>query len=144
MRKAFKVATAFTGAAAAATVFTPAAAMAATALPDYGPVNCTGGAYTTSVHLNWLGSEHHGPTCFRGDAVAYSGFGTPPTAPKYGSVCPGSYIGHFGSVSRNGGPAGYFSFGSGVGPTRTFPTNKQYAVSILLTSTDGNGHQCLG
>jgi hypothetical protein len=67
MRKAFRVATAFTGAAACAAAFTPAAAAAATTAktqvgPDTFHRNCPHYS-TTSVHLYWPASKDHGPTC---------------------------------------------------------------------------------
>jgi len=71
MRKAFKVATAFTGAAACAAVFTPGA-MGATATtaktlqvnPDIAPKNCT--ATSTTSMVFWWVSGAHGPNCVGG------------------------------------------------------------------------------
>jgi hypothetical protein len=69
MRKAFKVATVFTGAAACAAAFMPAAEAAPTATaktqqigPDIIVKDCDAGQ-TTSVHFYWPSAAHHGPTC---------------------------------------------------------------------------------
>ena len=77
MRTAFKVATAFTGAAACAAAFTPAAEAAPTTtataaartqlmMPDTAHHNCTVGPATTSAVFYWPASKHHGPTCVGG------------------------------------------------------------------------------
>lgn len=67
MRKAFKVAMVFTGAATCAAAFTPAAEAApATTVriqPDVVLKNCTIGPRTTSMVFTWFASQHHGPTC---------------------------------------------------------------------------------
>jgi hypothetical protein len=74
MRRAFKVATVFTGAAACAAAFTPAAeaapmTTAKTELitPDTAHHDCAVGPATTSAVFYWLPSAHHGPTCVGGD-----------------------------------------------------------------------------
>jgi hypothetical protein len=140
MRKAFKVATAFTGAAVGAVAFTPTA-MAAPTEPDNGPYNCAAG-YNTSVHLYWNASEHHGPTCF-GNHTFYSGFAGPPNGPRYDSLCPGNNIGQFASVSVNRNLVGLFPFGAGNGPTRAFGLHGEWAISIQINSWTGS-HMCLG
>jgi hypothetical protein len=76
MRKAFRAATAFTGAAACAAAFTPAA-IAATAntheiKPDMEKKNCAIGPLTTSVVFYWAASADHGPTCVGGGGAGKS------------------------------------------------------------------------
>jgi hypothetical protein len=66
MRKSFKVATVFTGAAAAAAVFAPAAGAATTTTPVTHHFNCTIGPRANATVLYWPTSKHHGPTCVSG------------------------------------------------------------------------------
>ena len=69
MRRAFKVATAFTGAAACAAMFAPGAEAAAATtaktqiVPNTTHKNCTIGPTTTSMVFWWFPSSKHGPTC---------------------------------------------------------------------------------
>lgn len=89
MRKAFKVATVFTGAAACAAAFTPAA-MAATVRPDTSHRNCAGGGQlTTSMVFVWPSAAHHGPTCVGGaNGTGWTHLGT-----DYISFCAGNNSG---------------------------------------------------
>jgi hypothetical protein len=97
MRRAFKVATAFTGAAAFATAFTPALqADAAVARPMGDVIDCPGTA-NTSVHLYYASDEHHGPLCV-GGFEDYTNFGTA----HYVQLCAGNNFGSFTSVSHAG------------------------------------------
>jgi hypothetical protein len=71
MRKAFKVATVFTGTAACAALLAPAAeaatgANAQQAEPATSVRNCTIGPKTHSMVFWWLSTAHHGPTCVGG------------------------------------------------------------------------------
>jgi hypothetical protein len=71
MRRAFKVATAFTGTAACAAAFAPGAGAATTARaqqmePATSHRNCIIGRYTTSAVFYWPTSARHGPTCVGG------------------------------------------------------------------------------
>jgi hypothetical protein len=73
MRKAFRVATVFTGAATCAATFTPAATATAgtTAMineikPHTTVKNCTT-SITRSAVFYWSPNEHHGPTCVGGE-----------------------------------------------------------------------------
>jgi hypothetical protein len=91
MRRSFRVATAFTGAAAAVAGFAPAAG-AATAAPDAaGAGNCTT-AKTQDLVLYYAASEHHAtPACV-------SGFGYVPIGNRdahFKSYCGGRYSGYF-------------------------------------------------
>jgi hypothetical protein len=70
MRKAFTVATVFTGAATCAAAFTPTTA-AATDEAHVTVRDCSG-ATTTSMVLYWVPSERHGPTCIGGYGGPYS------------------------------------------------------------------------
>jgi hypothetical protein len=95
MRRAFKVATVFTGAAAAAAAFTPAA-LAATAAgahrmePATSIRNCDGNLQsTTSMVFKRPPSAHHGPTCIGDGNVALRGIGVSPEA-NYGNYCTGN------------------------------------------------------
>lgn len=100
MRKSFRVATVFTGAAACAAAFTPAAALAATATtmaktqqmgPDTFHINCPGGktgAPTTSMHFYYAPSADHGPTCV--GQLGHTSLGDT----FYWSYCAGNNSGH--------------------------------------------------
>jgi hypothetical protein len=100
MRRAFKVATVFTGAAAAAAAFTPAA-MAATATgaqrmepATSSPRNCNQNLLsTTSMVFTWLPSAHHGQTCIGDGDTRRRGIGTSPSA-NYGNYCAGNNSGY--------------------------------------------------
>jgi hypothetical protein len=66
MRKAFKVATVFTGVAACAAVFTPAAEAATTTIKPATSHRDCGAGGTTSMMLWFQPSAHHGPLCVGG------------------------------------------------------------------------------
>lgn len=135
MRKAFKVATVFTGAAACATVFTPATAMATTTRPEQinGIIrNCPAG-YNTSVHLYWFASEHHGPTCV-GGSIQYA---FPSPRPRYYSLCPGNNSGFFNSAAEGS----TYSYGHQFHVSRAFPLVGGAALSIDNFGWSGT-HQC--
>ena len=70
MRRAFTVASVFTGAVTCAAAFTPTATTA-TAGETHAIVQECGGA-TTSMVLYWTPSEHHGPTCIGGHGAPYT------------------------------------------------------------------------
>ena len=99
MRKAFKVATAFTGAAACAAAFTPAAeAVTAPApktqvVPDVVVKNCAIGGPTTSMVFTWSTAAHHGPTCVGSAGVP----GTKTLNHFFSAVCTGNNIGWLSS-----------------------------------------------
>jgi hypothetical protein len=116
MRKAFKVATAFTGAAACAAAFTPAA-MAATATtaktqqinPDVKAKNCNNTIETTSMVFSWSRNLAHGPTCV-GGSPGGPGTITSLSGKTAISICTGNNWGwlylsnekrHFGQVQDN-------------------------------------------
>jgi hypothetical protein len=96
MRKAFKVATVFTGAAACAGAFAPAAGAATTvraqqAEPATSHWNCAIGPRTKAAVFVWPSDTHHGPTCV-GDANENNqatSLGT-----YYNSYCPGNNYGY--------------------------------------------------
>ena len=104
MRRAFKVATSFTGAVACTAAFTPAAGAATTTMGKGAPRafarNCTIGTSTTSVHFYWLPSAHHGPTCV-GEAGTVSLHGI-----KMSAFCAGNNFGYF---YANGHKLSFFS-----------------------------------
>jgi hypothetical protein len=71
MRRAFTVATVFTGTAACAAAFAPAAGAVTTARdqplePATSHRNCATGPRTTSTVFWWLPGADHGPTCVGG------------------------------------------------------------------------------
>ena len=96
MRKAFKVATVFTGAAACAAAFAPAAGAATAARtqpaePATSHHNC-GGGRTTSTVFWWPSAAHHGPTCVGG----YNNYHSVTFLDTYYSgYCPGDNYGWF-------------------------------------------------
>lgn len=97
MRKAFKVATVFTGTAALAATLAPAAEAATTAKTQQVELatshwNCTIGPRTTATVFFWPASKHHGPTCF-GDANR--NHQAVVVDNSYSSYCPGNNWGKF-------------------------------------------------
>lgn len=97
MRRAFKVATIFTGTAACAAGFAPAAVAATTAKaqqaePATSHWNCVVGPRTTATVFWWPTSAHHGPTCVGG--ANKNGMATPLNV-QYSSYCPGNNYGWF-------------------------------------------------
>jgi len=115
MRKAFKVATVFTGAAACAAAFAPAAEAATTARtqliePATSHRNCAGGT-TTSTVLFRPTSADHGPTCVGGannyDSPTYLG-GT-----YFTYFCAGNNYGSIFYTPTK--PTRYYGPGSGIG-----------------------------
>ena len=97
MRKAFKVATVFTGAAAAATATTVIPAHPAEAVIK----DCVTHP-NTSVHLYWSPSENHGPTCV-GNYQYYNNFRQANGAYiHYVSLCAGNNDGWFDSFDSVG------------------------------------------
>jgi hypothetical protein len=113
MKRSFRVATAFTGTAAAVAAFAPAAAAATTATakaqevkiqeakiqeikPDIGVTNCPSSPiWLTSFHFYYPPSGHHGPTCV-GEA------GTATLFVKYQAWCAGNNRGYFNGYSAGG------------------------------------------
>src|SRR6185437_1152904 len=96
MRKAFKVATVFTGAAACATGFAPAALAATTARtqqvePITSHRNCIIGPETSSTVLIRPTAAHHGPTCVSGSLN--SGVPTPLGDTFFSFFCAGNNAG---------------------------------------------------
>jgi len=107
MRTAFKVATAFTGAAACAAMFAPGAEAATTArtqpvAPDTGHKNCAIGVFTTSAVFWWRSTADHGPTCVGG----LPNFNVPTSLGDnyFESVCPGNNYLSIVSEEGNGQP----------------------------------------
>ena len=105
MRRAFRVATAFAGAAACATAFAPAADAAVArpeaatheAKPDITVENCTSGTKQW-MHLYWPASKKHGPTCF--------GFAGPTLVQSvsWSGVCGGDNYGTISGFTQSGVP----------------------------------------
>ena len=135
MRKSFRVATVFTGAAACAAGFTPAA-LAATATttaktqqmePDTFHRNCPGGyngPSTTSMHFYYPSSKDHGPTCV-GQLGSTSLAGT-----FYEAACTGNNSGYYYT------PAGRYPFDR----SEVFSLSTDvFNVSILEF---GGGYKC--
>jgi hypothetical protein len=107
MKRSFRVATVFTGAAACAAVITPAAQAAPMALgptaritPDAVTVGkCSpnvNGNYNT-LELVYTASEHHSPVCFHGSGYWFIGSGV-----KFAEYCADSKSG-FLDVNNMGG-----------------------------------------
>jgi hypothetical protein len=115
MKKPFRVATVFTGAAACAAAFTPAAAAMPTAAGatthDLAPgITATGNITATDdcgsatkgwLYLYYTASEHHGPICL-------GGIGTAPLDPgtAMAGFCPGNTSGSLAGyyLSQHGSP----------------------------------------
>ena len=147
MRKAFKVATVFTGTAACAAMLGPAAeaataANAQQAEPATSHRNCTIGPRTHSTVLWWLSTAHHGPTCVGGanDFRVATHLGT-----YYSKLCGGNNSGWvmgpaFFSPSFHGATAidGAMKFTKGTG---TFDMYGVYILSANI-STFGGTQTC--
>jgi hypothetical protein len=110
MRKAFKVATVFTGAAACTALFAPGAeAATATAakpqliVPDTTHKNCAIGPRTTSTVFYWPAAKNHGPTCVGGGGNY--GISTSLGGNVFTSYCPGNNFGIF--TTTDGGIRSY-------------------------------------
>ena len=107
MRKSFKVATVFTGAAAAAAAFAPAAGAATTARtqpmePATSHRNCAIGPRTTSTVFWWPNAAHHGPTCVGG--ANYRSLGTILDT-HYSYYCGGDNYGYYDGIPYGPGEA---------------------------------------
>jgi hypothetical protein len=122
MRKAFKVATVFTGAAACATTFVPAAG-AATVRPATSHWDCSIGPRTTATVLWWPTSKDHGPTCVGG---ANQNHESTPLGTIYTSYCPGDNFGYIYTSS----PAVYYR----VHPGETKHEIYAYVTSVYISS----------
>jgi hypothetical protein len=96
VRRAFRVAATFAGAAAGAAAFAPAAG-AATAVPNTtaAPVfnNCPAGT-SHYVHLYFSPSKHHGPQCLGYNGTHYFPNSKSPTGVLYSAFCPGNNNGY--------------------------------------------------
>jgi len=115
MRKAFRVATIFTGVAAATAGFAPTAI--AGPVGPVGPkisgrldgttVEACNNNTTQWVHMYYPKADHHGPECF-------GGVGTIPIRPgiRFAGLCAGNNYGSFYGVSALGSPV-HRTFGSG-------------------------------
>jgi len=144
MRRAFRVATAFTGAVACAAVFTPGTtAMAGTTSkarqmrPD-DIIDCPTG-YNTSVHLYWNTSEGHGPTCVGNYQTTYW---QPDSAPRYKTLCPGNNSGVFYSVKSVGH---LYTWGYGASRSRgshAFDLHGNIASAIINSYWQGTSPKC--
>ena len=116
MRKSFKVATAFTGTAAATAMFAPAAG-AATVTPDVSHFNCNAPTFFGTV-LYRPASAHHGPTCV-------SGFGKTNLGSTYFQYfCAGGFSGNIIFPDR---AARHYNPGAGIG------TLNDHVRSVSLT-----------
>jgi hypothetical protein len=125
MRKSFKVATVFTGAAAAAAVFAPAAG-AATATADAVRYNCPIGPRTAATVLYWPTSKHHGPTCV-------SSIGLISVGDTYFSYfCAGNY---FGVINFPDRVSRYYKPGEGYG------TLKDKVTSVNITGWNSGTYE---
>jgi hypothetical protein len=108
MKKSFRVATVFTGAAAAAAAFTPAAAAmpvaTGPATHDLAPgIAATGNVTATDdcgsrtegwLYLYYAASEHHGPVCLGGTGIV--------------DIKPGTRIAGYCTGNTYGSMAGYY------------------------------------
>jgi hypothetical protein len=97
MRRAFKVATVFTGAAAAVAAFTPAGAATAAGAQRMEPAtslrNCNGHLASTTSMVFVYQSGNHGPTCIGDGNISLQGFPVRPDT-KYGNFCAGNNSGN--------------------------------------------------
>jgi hypothetical protein len=116
MKTAFKVATAFTGAAACAAAFTPAAMAATTAKTqlidvDTAHHDCAVGPRTTSTVFYWPTSADHGPTCVGGEP--YYDEETDLDYTYFAAYCPGN---NYGRIYYDHGYSLPYAPSEGVSP----------------------------
>ena len=95
MRKSFRVATVFTGA-AAATVVAPIATATAAVKPAINHQTCNSSTKPW-VHLYYTAAEKHPPVCF-----GNNGFYSILSGTRFVSVCPGNNIGSLEALYPNG------------------------------------------
>ena len=131
MRKSFKVATVFTGTAAAAAAFAPAAG-AATIRPATSHRNCALGVYTTSTVLFWPTSKHHGPTCVGG---ANGSSPTPLGNNYFTYACAGNNAGFIDMTNGN-----TRSYAPGTG---RITINQDVASVVIYSWSNAGRHRCL-
>jgi hypothetical protein len=148
MRKAFRMATAFTGAVACAAAFTPAATAATPKThelkapevklpnprgikPDMEKKNCAIGPRTTSVVFYWPTSAHHGPTCVGG---AGAGSTISLSNHLFANVCFGNNDGYFWH-SHYQKPYS-FSYGSQIVPIN------MHVDAVQILSWPGGNTRC--
>jgi hypothetical protein len=146
MRKAFRVTTAFTGAAACAAVFTPGAmAVAAPAqrAPQAKPAGLTDCPDNNdeSLHLYWTASERHGPTCVTGVGQFWFNKVEGDPGPLYSGLCTGNKDGEY--VYDNAFTNEYTNSPYGLHLWKTSKYIPVYGdgVSITNVSSDGTA-QC--
>jgi hypothetical protein len=124
MRRAFRVAATFAGAAAGAAAFAPAAA-AATVVPDRPDTivfnNCKAGE-SHFVHLYFPASRHHGPQC-----LGYDGSHAWYPDEVYQKYCAGNNFGYIGILGH------VYSFGPGQRASGNFPVS-----FVTITGHTGN------
>jgi hypothetical protein len=141
MRKAFKVATVFTGAAACAaacaTALAPAAGAVTTmraqqAVPATSKRNCAIGPRTTSLVLWWPAAAHHGPTCVGG---ANSPSKNAILGVTYTKYCPGN---NFGDIFTNNPniPNPSIPFAPGQ-TTINFKASHNHVASVTISRWHG-------
>jgi hypothetical protein len=132
MRRAFRVATVFTGTAACAAGFAPAAMAAKTAKteqaePATSHWNCAVGPRTKATVFWWPSTKGHGPTCVGGanGERQWSTLGT-----EYSSYCPGDNWGYFHALY--GG-----SYRIHPGETK-HALNNDYVSSVYISRYSGS------
>jgi hypothetical protein len=137
MRKAFKVATVFTGTAAAVTGFTTVGPT----LPAYADVQDCPTHPNTSVHLYWSAGEKHGPTCV-GNYQYFSGFNQDNGERiRYVSLCAGNNDGWFDSYDPVGPTYYVHDYGRHAYGVEDLGLVDQDALAISNQSWDG-GSEC--
>jgi hypothetical protein len=133
MRRAFKVATVFTGVAACGTFLTAgvqaATATTAKAEPATGHGDCAIGPRTTSMVFHWFSTSNHGPTCAGSGGVP----GSTKLDHSFASICTGNNKGWMST----GNGVHYKFLPYRVGPTLAFlPTHRVETVYISGHSGD--------
>jgi hypothetical protein len=142
MKRSFRVASVFTGAAAATAAFAPAAMAAPTtteapattnaAIPQTVPTVKLCAASTENwVHLTYTPTEKHAPECF-------GGYGTYPikSGRYFQSVCPGN---NYGYVVQSGH---HYSFGKPEGSPVYWPGDAALITAVHISGHYANNHYC--
>ncbi len=139
MKKTFRVATAFTGAAACTAAFVPPAAAtpgatAQEAQPNIVVKHCDS---TTKqwVHLYYTPAEKHGPACFGFTGLHFIGRNT-----AFSKICTGNNHGYIRYAFSAAGPSTSTDFSPRE--TLTFLPNPLYIYSVGISGWDNSGYTC--
>jgi hypothetical protein len=135
MKRTFRVATVFTGVAAATAIAPTATAMAAVK-PAITHETCNSSTKPW-VHLYYTAAENHAPVCF-----GNNGFYSIKSGTRFLGVCPGNNIGSVEVLYPNNDETNFtFSPNDGGPSRRGFTTNSNSAPKVLWINITGHTAQ---